>query len=187
MSHPVQLLVTAGLLHSPSGAARVQVLGGRVQPRHIAPQPDLHTAMAAWPKHHPPLRPILNPLLQLSHTLLALPILPLMASTPLATPPLLLQCHIDPQTAALHMDLDTAVARPPLLVKWVILITRQQSSEALVDILEQVIHPWCGGSQQDPHHQEEHTCLWPKVAPSAPPPLQKDANSSTPISGVTGK
>lgn len=186
MNHPVQLLVTAGPLHTLSGAPRVQVLGWRVHPRHIAPQPGLHTAMAAWPKHPPPLLPIPNPLLHLSHTLLAPPIPLPLASTPLVSPPLLLRCHRDPQIAALRTDQDTAVARPPLLVKWVFLATRQQPSEAIVDILQQVIPPWCGGSQQDPHHQEEGTCLWPKVAPSAPPPLQKGSNSTTPIRGATG-
>lgn len=115
MSHPAQLLAKAGPLHSLSGVPKVQVLGRRVQPRHIAPLPGLHTAMAAWPKHPPPLLPIPNPLLHLSHTLLAPPIPPLMATTPLATPLLLLQelvqCHRDPQTAALHMGLDTTAAR----------------------------------------------------------------------------
>lgn len=187
MSHLVQLLVLAGPLHSPSGAPRLQVLGWRVQPRHIAPQPGLHTAMAAWRKHPPPLLPIPNPLLHLSHTLLAPPILPRTATTPLATPPLLPQCHRGPPTAALHTDLDTTVARPQVLVRLGILATRQQPSEAIVDILRRVIPPWCGGNRQDPYHQEEGTCLWPKVAPSAPAPLQKVSNSTTPISGATGK
>lgn len=182
MSHPAQLLDTAGPPHSPSGALRAQVLEWRVQHKHIAPHPGLHTAMAAWPKRHPPLLPILNPPLHLSHTLLAPPILPLMDTTPLATPPLLPQCHRDPRTAALHLCLDTAVARPPMLV---ILATRQQLRGAFVDILQQVIPPWCGGSQRDPRHLEEGTCLWPEVAHLAPP--QKDTNSTAPISGATGK
>lgn len=56
-----------------------------------------------------------------------------------------------------------------------------------MDILQQVIPPWCGGSRQDPHHQEEGTCLLPKVAPSAPHLPQKVLNSSTAISGATDK
>lgn len=182
MSHPVQLLVKAGPQHFPSGAPRVQVLGQRVQPRHT-PRAGLHSAIAASPKHRPPLQSIPNPLLHLSHTLPAPLIQPLMGTTPLAIPPLLLQGHRDPQTAALHMDL----ARPWLVVKLVILATRQQSSEALVDILQLVIPPWCGGSRLDPHHQEEGTCPWPKAALSAPLPLQKVTNSIIPISGATGK
>lgn len=187
MSHPAQLPFTAGPLHSPSGVPRVQVLEQRVQPRHIAPQPGLRTAMAAWPRHHPPPLHTPNPLLRLSHTLLAPPTLLLMATTPLATPPPLLLCHRDPQTAALHSGLDTAVARPPLSARLVTLATRQQPSGAFADILQQVIPPWCGGNQRDPHHLEEASCLWPKVARSAPPPPQRDTNSSTPISGATGK
>ncbi|KAK1880347.1 AT-hook DNA-binding motif-containing protein 1 [Dissostichus eleginoides] len=180
-SHPVQLPATAGPLHSPSGAPRGQILGWRVPCTHMAPQQGLLTAMAAWPKLPPPLLPIPNPLLHLSHTRPAHPIHPLLAITPPATPPLLLRCHRDPQTAALHMDL----AR--LSVKWVTLTTRQQPREVMVDILQQVIPPWCGGSQQDPHHQEEGTCLSPKAAPSAPLHLQRVTNSTTPVSGATDK
>lgn len=181
MSHPAQLLGTAGPLLSPSGALRVQVLGWRVQPRHIVPLPGLRTAMAAWPRHHPPPPLIPNPPLHLSHTLPAPPTPPLMATTPLATPPLALHCHRDPQTAALHSGLGTAVAR---LARLVTLATRQQQpSGAFVDILEQVIPP-CGGSQRDPHHLEGDTCLSPKATSSTPP--QRDTNSTTPTSGATG-
>lgn len=166
-SHPAQLPVTAGLPHSLSGALRVQVLGRRVQARHLAPQAGLHIAMPAWPKHPPPLLPILNPLLHLSHTLLAPPIQPLTATTLLATPAPLLWCHRDPQTAA---GLVTTLARPTLSVQWVILAIKPQPSGATLDIQVQVIPLQCGGTQQDRRHLEEDTCLWPKVAPSAPPP-----------------
>lgn len=186
LSHPARPPVTAGLHRSPSGALKERVRGWRLRHRHTAPHRDLRIAIAAWPKHLPPLLPIPNPPLHPSYTHLAPHIRPLMATTPLPTPALLLQLHRGHQTAAIHTALLKVVVKAWPLIRQDFLATRQQPSEATGDILQEAIPPWRGGIQLDQHLLEEGTCPCPEAAPSAPL-LQKVTSSSTPLSGAAGK